>query len=191
MKNMLTALAMVAALSGCPAMLSDWPIASNEGVVDAPDGQVGADPVIDGGSLPESTPDTGLPEAAVTDAATPVDAPDDSIALADVGSSVVDSGPNGSADSACDPVTHMNGVGQSWQDCVATGTYTAEQAIKACAALTGDASKCEVATACPTGTGIVDSGFTSYVWEYEGPLAGRVFGGQAGCTPVGGTSVWN
>lgn len=35
---------------------------------------------------------------------------------------------------ACALVTHDNGLGQTWQDCVPLGTYNLEQAMKACVA---------------------------------------------------------
>jgi len=38
------------------------------------------------------------------------------------------------APDACALVTHNNGLGQTWQDCVPLGTYNEAQAMKACAA---------------------------------------------------------
>ena len=189
MKNVLTLLLLPIGLAGCPATLSDWSIASDESVTDAPDGQV--DGPADAGSVPDSAAD-GLAVDSTPVMGDQVDAD----AGADDAPAPQDGAPAPDAASApetgaCTSVTHADGVGQSWQDCTPLGTYTAEQAIRACAAYTGDASKCEVATTCPDGTAVVDSGFTSYVWEYEGPLVGRVFEGQAGCSPMGGTSVWN
>lgn len=35
---------------------------------------------------------------------------------------------------ACTPVTHDNGIGQTWQDCVPLYTYDKDQAMKACKA---------------------------------------------------------
>lgn len=196
MKDLLAVLLLPALLAGCPATLSDWPVASSEGVIDVPDGQVEAgltpEIVVDGSTadiepVVEPTAEASVGRADVG----PIADPDGSISLPDVGPGV-DTGSVDSADSACASVTHSNGVGQFWQDCVPLGTYTAEQAIKACAATTGDAAKCGVAPACPPGIGAVATGYmTSSMWEYEGPLVGRVFQGQAGCTPTGGTSTWN
>jgi len=39
---------------------------------------------------------------------------------------------------ACTPVTHDNGLGQTWQDCVPLGTYNQSQAVKACKASFAD-----------------------------------------------------
>lgn len=41
---------------------------------------------------------------------------------------------------ACAPVTHDNGLGQTWTDCVPLGTYDEAQAMKACRA--SDAALC-------------------------------------------------
>lgn len=43
-------------------------------------------------------------------------------------------GGNTGGTGGCELVTHDNGVGQTWQDCVPLETYNAEQALKACEA---------------------------------------------------------
>ena len=74
-------------------------------------------------------------------------------------------------DGGCAVVTHHNGLGQTWQDCVALGTYDQAQAMKACKA--SDAAQCIDAQGCGAGTSVVigyDVGTTRVVgaWGYAG-----------------------
>jgi hypothetical protein len=82
-----------------------------------------------------------------------------------------DGGDAGAADSAgdaasdaCTLVTHSNGVGQAWQDCLPLGTYTRAEADSACAACSS--------TGCARGTGCnlqymsVTVGTNNYYWVY-------------------------
>jgi hypothetical protein len=71
---------------------------------------------------------------------------------------------------------HSNGVGQSWYDCASPGTYDRTEAMRACAAWTGDSS-CQ-SSACVGGEGVVGSigvfdGSTSPMWVYTGPRSGK------------------
>jgi hypothetical protein len=83
---------------------------------------------------------------------------------------------------ACAPVTHDNGLGQTWQDCVPLGTYDLDQAMKACTAHTGDVRKCAKAPGCGSAPWVVQdtSDPSDYLWGYEGNTAGYV-GEHGGC----------
>jgi len=79
---------------------------------------------------------------------------------------------------ACALVTHDNGIGQTWQDCVPLGTYNQEQAMKACEAFTGDSKACAVAIGCGASFGdVIRSTLypeVDYFWTYSGNHAGNV-----------------
>jgi hypothetical protein len=71
--------------------------------------------------------------------------------------------------------THHDGLGHTYYDCVAAGTYDREQATEACAAFTGDATLCHAATACnPTKTVCSDGGPSCACWSWSGPVSGHV-----------------
>jgi hypothetical protein len=85
---------------------------------------------------------------------------------------------------ACAPVTHSDGIGQTWQDCALLGTHDQAEAMAACQANGG--TQC-VANDCG-GSGSsaicdVDPHSPDYCscWVYSGPLAGHV-DNTAGCT---------
>jgi len=100
---------------------------------------------VDAGVQPDVLVDTGVgvhigvQDAGTSDAGEGLDS-----AVVDAGevhdSAVADAG----HDSGCTPVTHSNGVGQTWQDCVPLGTYEQSEAMKACVAATGSAAQCAV-----------------------------------------------
>ena len=56
--------------------------------------------------------------------------------------------PSSGGAAACTPVTHDNGVGQTWQDCVPLGTYTRAQATAACNAYLLFAPSCSYGNRC-------------------------------------------
>lgn len=99
--------------------------------------------------------------------------------------------------------THQNGVGQSFYDCVAVGTYNQPQAMEACVAFTGNAGQCTNAGCLapdggPSGNVVCSSGSpTSCVcWQYDALFAGHLFNsGMAGLgncfCPGGGNPSWN
>lgn len=78
----------------------------------------------------------------------------------------------------CTLVTHDNGVGQTWQDCVPLGTYNQAQALKACVTKTGDARRCNIAPGCGTAPWIMQgtdmAGTYNYIWGFSGNTAGYV-----------------
>lgn len=90
----------------------------------------------------------------------------------------------GGAPDACTPVTHDNGVGQRWVDCVPLGTYNETEARKACVAFTGDPRQCSPSQGCGSAPQIMQwldpTGQHSYLWGYEGNTAGYV-GVNGGC----------
>lgn len=112
-----------------------------------------------------SSPDSGV------DAGTGEDA-------ADAG---VDSAPSEDVDAGCTPVTHDNGLGQTWQDCVPRDTYDEAEAMAACRAWASAPSECYVLTSglCNAIQGYRNDGIPadliSSIWGYgTGALAGHV-----------------
>jgi hypothetical protein len=112
-------------------------------------------------------------------------------------------GGDGGQVEACAPVTHSDGVGQTWQDCALAGTYTHASAMQACVAYAlsiGDTAVncfgpwtfCGVAE----GTSMVCHGSSdeagtagltceTYCWAYSGSHVGLVT--QCSC---GGVGAW-
>lgn len=98
---------------------------------------------------------------------------------------------------ACAPVTHDNGFGQTWGDCVPLGTYNREQAMKACKA--SGAPRCVFVTFCGVqGSEICGqdaAGAQAYAgcWGYDSDVAGRFTDTPTVC-PVddaSSTGKWN
>jgi hypothetical protein len=92
---------------------------------------------------------------------------------------------------ACSPVTHDNGFGSKWEDCVGRGTYNETQAMRACGA--SGAPECR-ATNCGVGDLVVCgySAAQNYVygcWGYAGEFVGRAKEGSDSCS--GFTASWN
>ena len=86
---------------------------------------------------------------------------------------------------ACVPVTHDDGIGQTWQDCTPAGTYTRGEAEAACRANGG--SPCVQNDCSGSGQAVCDidprsPGYCS-CWVYVGPLAGHV--NNSLCTDAG------
>ena len=94
---------------------------------------------------------------------------------------------------ACAPVTHDNGLGQTWQDCVALGTYTQVQAMKACAA--SGAGMCLALNGCG-GINWEVRGYTTDgsqvlgFWMYGGSGTGLVAPGASGSPPCSGPTAF-
>jgi hypothetical protein len=76
--------------------------------------------------------------------------------------------------SSCQTV-HSNGVGQSFYDCAPSGTYNATEQLAACAAFTGDATKCtNVSSLClfVQPVGVCSTGASQcYCWYLPNPPA--------------------
>jgi hypothetical protein len=102
--------------------------------------------------------------------------------------------------------THADGVGQSFYDCNASGTYNQSQAQAACTAFTGSASACSPSTVCCGGNIVVlclgttsksvcgSSGGKCYCWQYDGTNPGRVEAEGSGCKASCGSNTdpqWN
>ena len=93
--------------------------------------------------------------------------------------------------------THTNGLGQSYYDCTAPGTYNAQQALEACTAFTGDATQCDAITCSSGDLAVCSDGSSSSAcdcWIYSGSQATRVkTGGKASCSCSAHTSspMWN
>jgi hypothetical protein len=133
----LALLLLLAALTGCPAVLSDWTIAggpTNDATADA------------GG--PDAAGDSSLGPSGSLDAsidAEPGQAPEDAAAR-ESSPEASESGSNDSGSVDASPIDagpcndggplylhHVGLSGLTWQDCVPTGTYNATQALEACA----------------------------------------------------------
>jgi hypothetical protein len=70
---------------------------------------------------------------------------------------------------------HHDGLGQTFYDCVPTGTHDHDQALEACAAFTGDATLCHVISACSNAkTACSDGAPTCACWTWTGPSSGHV-----------------
>jgi len=94
-------------------------------------------------------------------------------------------------DAGCTLITHDNGLGQTWQDCVPLGTYNEAQATKACKV--SGATTCTANPGNPTCNGanrIVCGSGSSFVgcWGYAGFVAGYVSRSGAPCLGPGSTS---
>jgi hypothetical protein len=101
--------------------------------------------------------------------------------------------------------THTDGVGQSFYDCNAQGSYNQSQAQEACTAYTGNASACTPSTTCCGITLGVCLGVTAHsvcgsangkcnCWQYQGQNPGKVETEGSGCSAScggGGDPSWN
>ncbi len=88
--------------------------------------------------------------------------------------------------------THNNGVGQSFYDCVAKGTYTQMQAGKACTAYTGNQFSCSAANCLSDAgdsvvCGAADSG-SCVCWNYVGNNISHVYKSGSGTCFCPGSS---
>jgi hypothetical protein len=100
-----------------------------------------------------------------------------------------------SVDAGCALVTHTNGLGQTWQDCVPLSTYDKAQATKACEAWCAVNGGC----ACQNGTLCNDSHERVFVyrntffmsWPWQGTNAGDAVQSGAGCDPYLLIGKWN
>lgn len=84
------------------------------------------------------------------------------------GGTVGTGGTLGSGGTTCVSVTHDNGLGQTWQDCVPLGTLNLSQAMKACAA--SGAVQCFARAACGVSTDTVRGYDTVRIvgeWGYD------------------------
>lgn len=96
---------------------------------------------------------------------------------------------------ACSPVTHDNGLGQTWQDCVPIGTYNEEQATKACKAWCATNCSCYARV---TTSSLCEDPFQRIHafsdpdwmrWSWQGPDVGKVSKAGVNVCPVVG--AWN
>jgi hypothetical protein len=99
--------------------------------------------------------------------------------------------------SAC-AITHNNGVGQSYYDCVDAGTYNQTQAGKACTAYTNDQFACMAASCIGDAGDMVicgtpDGGTNCVCWDYVGQDLSHVYkSGTTTCYCPGSTDpTWN
>jgi hypothetical protein len=92
---------------------------------------------------------------------------------------------------------HMNGVGQTFDDCQPLDTYDVTQATEACTAFTGDASQCHPSATCGIGQLAVCSDGSSNAcdcWIYSGTAMGKVRTGSVGfcnCSTKPNLASWN
>ena len=99
-------------------------------------------------------------------------------------------------DSACG-ITHMNGVGNNYFDCVDAGTYDQTQAGKACTAYTGNQFACQAASCIGDAGDLVVCGAPDgggcACWDYAGQDTSHVYkSGVSTCYCPGNTDpTWN
>ena len=92
--------------------------------------------------------------------------------------------------------THSNGEGQSFYDCVTTGTYNQTQATEACAAYTGNQALCTAYSCTGPGSNSVVCGTTGSVcicWNFSGSNVGHAHssGSSACACPASNDVTWN
>jgi hypothetical protein len=98
-------------------------------------------------------------------------------------------------------VVHSNGVGDIFQDCVASGTHNAVQALEACSAFTGDGADCKIEL-CAGGSGGPGKTLGQAVcgtqasvcdcWAYAGAEVGLVKSSNGKCKPcASGGAAWD
>jgi hypothetical protein len=149
-----------------------------------------ADQTATEGSVSEAAVDGTAPADVTADATTGADARPDSPSPVDAGhGSDATSVPDVSTtcgtgtcptplccDGGC-ATTHFNGLGQFFYDCEPPNTYNVTQAVAACAAFTGSASKCVGnPVSCKNGSVICSSGTsTCACWAYDNTLAGHFY----------------
>jgi hypothetical protein len=104
-------------------------------------------------------------------------------------------------DGACS-ISHSNGLGQTFVDCVAAGTHDQAQALAACAAYTGNRSLCAVSSLSCGGTGgfgggtrgspVCSSGSKPCAcWSFAGSDSGRVSEPATTCAcPTQSSPTW-
>jgi len=95
---------------------------------------------------------------------------------------------------ACQQSTHSDGRGQMWTDCAPTGTYTQDQATKACEAwcAINGGCHCEIGMFCADNEARIyaPSGTSFLTWVWQGSDAGNVVqadpgsAGKPACTTV-------
>ncbi len=94
--------------------------------------------------------------------------------------------------------THMNGVGQNYYDCVDAGTYTSQQALKACTAYTSDQFQCNQGS-CTSDAGDMmvcgypEGGTNCVCWTWAGLDTSHVYkSGSTTCyCPSTNDPTWN
>jgi hypothetical protein len=141
---------------------------------------------------------TGTGGAVTEDAGTGGGQPESGGAQSESGGATSATGGTGGAaeaGDACVLVTHSNGLGQTWQDCVPLGTYNEEQALKACKASV--AVQCVVLQYCGNPIysmrGYDVSGSAVGDWGYGGSRGGVVAIGDMGsdCVASAYNSTWD
>jgi hypothetical protein len=165
----------------------DAPLNTDEeidGTIGEPDGGDEAAAAEGGDAGPEVDSEAEQHEASV-----PGDAGDDGSAHGDE---------DGGAEAGCAHVTHMNGLGQNFVDCLPLKTYNITQAQKACAAY--DAGPCGTKTvSCVAGgTQTLECETTAGAcacWAYSGTYAGLVnrdaLGNTCECPGAALSNPWN
>jgi hypothetical protein len=184
----LTRVAFVLVIASCPCCASVLGLDGD--VVPAADG--GGSAVASDGSVIANV--DGLLDSGADAGASTVDAdstkPDSADATTD-----------GGVDAACTPVTHDNGLGQQWTDCVPLGTYNLAQALKACAAYCA-VNSClpDAGGACINNPGegaecgnaeFVTAQFGDTVWQYAGSYAGYARPSTSATCPGPPLPTWN
>jgi hypothetical protein len=159
--------------------------------------------VADAGSKPEAAAESGGSGSSSGDSSPGSSSGSSSGCSSSSSSSGSSSGPSGPCDGA-PLVTHQDGVGQTWTDCIPMGTYNSLQATKACVAYCtantcdgglsycipgGSLSTCDDTLQVVTAFNTVTNEYVAWSWTapYDGSLF-EVPKGQDSCLPTG---TWN
>ncbi|MHB8330787.1 MAG: hypothetical protein ACYDEA_01150 [Candidatus Dormibacteria bacterium] len=100
-------------------------------------------------------------------------------------------------DGGSNPVTHSDGLGDTWQDCAPLGTYDQQEATSACEARNGISGGCQWIGGCAGVVGYGVCGLLApkrYCWWFTGTQTGRVTAmngnGSTCAAPDGGDFAW-
>jgi hypothetical protein len=206
----LALLSLLAALTGCPAVLSDWTLAGGP-TDDASADAGGHDAAVDSTSGPSGWLDASIDDDAgqAPEDAPPRESSSEASESGSSGSGPYDSGPTdgGPCDGGPFYTHHVGVAGLTWQDCIPTGTYNSTQAVAACETYSASVDAGVAWCYLPPGTCEYSSefqpqgagGLPTYFWTYDGQTSATGAGHVAniattqspgGC-PSAGDPMWD
>jgi len=105
------------------------------------------------------------------------------------GGAPIETGGTQATDAGCTLVTHDNGAGQTWQDCVSLGTHDRTQAVKACEAWCAEnGCTCFAGNVCGEFRVLGHSADVMLGWSWEASNVVHVSASQTSCTVL---DTWN
>jgi hypothetical protein len=142
--------------------------------------------------------DAGGVEAAARDSSSPPPPSDSSQPTPQDSGLALDSSPVDSSHvdvepDVCAPVTHANGVGQTWTDCAPLGTYNETEAMQACMADSDAGGGCYFVTRPCNNDGIESAvcsapSLATFCWTYAGMFTG--YAAPAPGCPTSADPMW-